>query len=936
MGQTLSFGVLFFTLQLFNPLAASANGVRCDSMFLASPPVLLSPLESAARFRDYFTALNETLVERQEVLHLIQVALIAQEHVLLMGPPGNAKSMVADMVLGGITEKATGEKSYYRIQMTPETSMSETHGPINPKEIFESGKIVREYDQGMLFSRNVFIDEIFDARANAQRNILGLLAERQHAQGTEIVSGNIETVIGATNRYLDEVYDKAGDQGPKALLDRFSFNIYVPGEFHLSSSYNRLINSSKKDRKPLPKLTFDDLEMLRTLVKDVEITQDVGQFLSLLSFRMKSQTEAMEQAELKNYRKRLQQGENPNPPYRATKYHSPRTLFKAAGILKAFVVHDWVLSGGTRPLTTTIEDIKMLKDFFVLSGPEQSFVLAMLERTSNPYERSQLSTIIEESKMFEDIYREISSETNDVIYKYALEDLEHSVLTSQTKEQKQAMILNLVKIWIETREASRQEIQADMSGREIGYAVVATYVEQKLRQIAGSDFENVVQKKVLEIEAAQREAFEQQRLAEKKQREEIERQARELVAKQKRAELDKKIDQYLAHQGLEALKDISNSFLTLADFPINKTDLPTGNKFFVHEKMRYLKSGEDVYAFESGETGYVIKRDGTTLAIEYKDVADSVLRDLLMSDSTKIFEKIDETTLLISDHTGVAQIVGLPDLKVMKTFLLKNSNEVFLDKNKEQMWAISSSTQELRRVHIKTGKTDVFKSANLQYFTSQTLSSKIIQVGADEFYLVINEPSQANLLWSHLNISTDTNVNIAWQHTLPGARARSENPLFVANGSDQKGLVYVRSGNDIIPLNLNLQNTKDSTKIENDPLAQPITITHSTGKPLATNLDIYFPQNEGYLVVREQNGTLQVYDIKAQEFIKNENPLQLDTGSKTVTEIFWVDSETLLVKYVDQAGNPGIRLLKLKSQPRSTIEALIKKRDAESALQNEK
>ncbi len=931
MGWSLSFGALFFTIQLLMPLAASAEGLKCEAVFSAPSQVLLSPLESAERFRDYFSALNETLVERQEVLHLIQVALIAQEHVLLMGPPGNAKSMVADLVLGGITEKATGEKSYYRIQMTPETSMSETHGPINPKEIFESGKIVREYDQGMLFSRNVFIDEIFDARANAQRNILGLLAERQHAQGTEIVAGDIETVIGATNRYLDEVYEKAGDQGPKALLDRFSFNIYVPGEFHLSSSYNRLISSSKKDRKPLPKLTFDDLESLRTLVKDVEITQDVGQFLSLLSFRMKSQTEAMEQAELKNYRKRIQQGENPPPPYRATKYHSPRTLFKAAGILKAFVVYDWVQSGGTRPLSTTIEDIKMLKDFFVLSGPEQTFVLAMLERTSNPYERSQLSTIIEESKMFEDIYREISSETNDVIYKYALEDLEHSVINSQTKDQKQAVILNLVKIWIETREASRQEIQADMSGREIGYAVVATYVEQKLRQIAGSDFENVVQKKVLEIEAAQREAIEQQRLAEKKQKEEIERQARELVAQQKRAEMEKKIDQYLANQGLEALKDIPHSFVNHSDFPINKIDRSI---FFEQGKSHYIKSGDDIYALLPGDAGYVVKKDGSVVIIDYKNVADSVLRELLMSDSTKVFEKIDETTLLISDHNSVAQIVSLPDFKVNKTIILKNVSQVFLDQNKKQIWATSFSTQEFRRIDIKTGTTEVFKTGQLQYFTSESLKSKIIQISSSEFIFIINEPSQGNILWAEIKVGDPSQgLNLSWNHILPTSLHRSEIPLFTSQRSDQQDIVYARTGHIIMPFSIRLQRSKDTTAIDNDTRSKPIQIVDQTGGKLNNDTDIYFPQSDKYVAVQQNNGDLLVFDLESQQYINQAKPIMLDSESKNVTEMFWIDNETLLVTYLDLAGNSGIRVLKLKSQPRATIEALIKRRDSEAALQ---
>ena len=100
--------------------------------------------------------------------------------MLLMGPPGNAKSMIADQVLGGITDRDKSNKpSYYRIQMTPETSMSETHGSINYKTLQETGKMERNYEEGMLKSKNVFVDEIFDARANSLRNLLGMFAERE-------------------------------------------------------------------------------------------------------------------------------------------------------------------------------------------------------------------------------------------------------------------------------------------------------------------------------------------------------------------------------------------------------------------------------------------------------------------------------------------------------------------------------------------------------------------------------------------------------------------------------------------------------------------------------------------------------------------------------------------------------------------------------------
>ncbi len=376
--------------------------------------------KAAKSFKAYFDAVKGRLFERNDLVDLVSIALLAKEHVLIMGPPGNAKSLLADEILGNITD-AEGKSSYYRIQMTPETTMSETHGPINPKEILESGKIDRQYSEGILAKRNAFIDEIFDGRANALRNILGVLAERQHAQGGHIEPGKTETVIAATNKYIDAVYEKAGDDSPRAVLDRFALNVYVPGEFEFAKSYKDLIRSAALDKAELPAFTFDELGALRGLVQQVEIPDPVAEMLADISFKIKSESESMEAAAIKDHKKKLKNGfDDVMPPYRSTKYHSPRTLYKAASILKAMVVYKYAISAGARPLVASLSDLKELRAFFTLNGPDSAFVEDLLDRASSPYERSQLSAILTEREMFDTVYAGLYGEIDSVIYKHTL------------------------------------------------------------------------------------------------------------------------------------------------------------------------------------------------------------------------------------------------------------------------------------------------------------------------------------------------------------------------------------------------------------------------------------------------------------------------------------------------------------------------------------
>ena len=379
--------------------------------------------EAAPAFENYFKALNSELLEREYLLDLAQQALIAEEGILIMGPPGNAKSLLADRVLGGIKGQADGKPSYYRIQMTPETTLSETHGPISYKALQEEDKQVRKYEEGMLKSRNVFIDEIFDARANATRNILGMLAERSHAQGSRIEPGEIETFIAATNKYLSEVYESAGNDGPKALLDRFSFTSFVPKDFESVASDLAILRVAKGKSKQTQQkgeqaqLYFEDLEKIRGLVPEVELPDHVLLFLSVLVDRYGREIENFETASLKTYQDKMRDGEIEAPPYRATKYMSIRTMGKAAGILRALVVKRWLKSDPSQKpdLIANLEDVRNLENFYTLNGPNEEFVSTLLGRTTNPHERAQLEAIQRERRSFRGIYGELKKNVDQEI-----------------------------------------------------------------------------------------------------------------------------------------------------------------------------------------------------------------------------------------------------------------------------------------------------------------------------------------------------------------------------------------------------------------------------------------------------------------------------------------------------------------------------------------
>ncbi len=659
----------------------AATDKGCDSFL--NPSAANNPDKAVRRtafasiqaFKNYITALQGRLLEREYLLDIASLSLLSEEHLLLMGPPGNAKSMFADDILGNMTD-AAGAKSYFRLQMTPETTLSETHGPLDFKALNETGRYVRLLEEGMLHSRNVFIDEIFDARANAQRNILGMLNERAHAQGVHITPGQIETAFAATNKYISEVYEKAGDDSPKAVLDRFAFSAFVPGEFALTDSYVKLIQGAKKGSAEIPALAFDDMENLRGLVKQVTIPDGVAKFLALLSTRMKEETEALEQSSIKNYKERLKNGEEPGIPYRSTKYHSPRTLGKAAGVLKSIVVLDWIKKGGKRRLEANLDDIHSLMTFFTLNGPSNDFINSIVERTSNPHERAQLMAIIQEREIFEKYYASILDEVNQVLIHFALHDLQAESEVAKTEKEREALGKKILSLMISLdNEIDPHALHADKSGKDIGIDLIREQYKKMLIDVLGGEGKAG---SLLDRMESERQAMiaERQREEAKRREEELKAQrleAARLASIKAKEDAEKRAVEEVRAKMVAALDNKKVIF----DEDLNFSDISL-IKYAYHEESQTLAviqvGGNRLTLIHLNEHGGKIK--GNSVGINFATI--------LNNETPSKITFVDKDHLLFESDEGMTAVNYNFTLGESEEILLSRTNtkSVFDSKNK--------------------------------------------------------------------------------------------------------------------------------------------------------------------------------------------------------------------------------------------------------------
>ncbi|HBI42565.1 MAG TPA: AAA family ATPase [Planctomycetales bacterium] len=166
------------------------------------------------RLNHFRKSLGRFFVDKQELIDLMVVAAIAQEPLLLVGPPGTAKS---DLVLKFKDALGLGEDDYFEYMLTRFTEPSEIIGPIDISQLRE-GRYVRREQGKLPTARLGFLDEIFKSNSAILNILLTIINERKFYQDGKPQPVRLRVLFAATN----EVPEQAE---LAALKDRFCLKI---------------------------------------------------------------------------------------------------------------------------------------------------------------------------------------------------------------------------------------------------------------------------------------------------------------------------------------------------------------------------------------------------------------------------------------------------------------------------------------------------------------------------------------------------------------------------------------------------------------------------------------------------------------------------------------------------------------------------------------
>src|ERR1044071_239872 len=134
--------------------------------------------ELRKRLNRFRTSLGRFFVEKQELIDLMLVAAIAQEPLLLVGPPGTAKS---DLVLKFKDALGISDQDYFEYMLTRFTEPSEIIGPIDINQL-RDGRYVRREQGKLPTAQMAFLDEIFKSNSAILNILLTIINEKKFYQ----------------------------------------------------------------------------------------------------------------------------------------------------------------------------------------------------------------------------------------------------------------------------------------------------------------------------------------------------------------------------------------------------------------------------------------------------------------------------------------------------------------------------------------------------------------------------------------------------------------------------------------------------------------------------------------------------------------------------------------------------------------------------------
>lgn len=207
---------------------------------------VMSPVQ--IKLQELRGALRGQFIDRDEAIDGLLTALLADENVFLLGPPGTGKSALATAICKSIRGGRT-----FNVLLTKTTVPDEIWGPIDLLA-FDKGRYERKWENYLPAAHVAFFDELWRGSSPILNGLLRAVNERVFEHDGKLKKLPLRMVIGASNS-LPESNDL------DALYDRFALR-YVLGRIRGRGGRERILKMRGQPTIDAT-ISLEDLDLAR-------------------------------------------------------------------------------------------------------------------------------------------------------------------------------------------------------------------------------------------------------------------------------------------------------------------------------------------------------------------------------------------------------------------------------------------------------------------------------------------------------------------------------------------------------------------------------------------------------------------------------------------------------------------------------------------------
>jgi MoxR-like ATPase len=204
--------------------------------------------------------LQSRFIERDDQITGTMCAILAKQHLFMVGPPGTAKSMLTDAVC----QRIEGA-DYFQWLLTKFSTPEEIFGPISLKAL-ENDEYKRITKNKLPEAHIAFLDECFKANSAILNSLLTLVNERKYHNNGTPQDVPLQSLFGASNELPEG--EELG-----ALYDRLLLRFVVP-YIADDSDFKEMMLMDLEDRNAVT-VTLSELEVMQAEAMAVTIPEEV-------------------------------------------------------------------------------------------------------------------------------------------------------------------------------------------------------------------------------------------------------------------------------------------------------------------------------------------------------------------------------------------------------------------------------------------------------------------------------------------------------------------------------------------------------------------------------------------------------------------------------------------------------------------------------------